>query len=587
MNAILAIDCGSTTTKAVLIVQKDGLHRLAGSAQSPTTVEAPYEDVMVGVWNSLEEAEALTGRHLVEGERLIRPGDSGRGVDLFVSTSSAGGGLQMVVAGVVGSMSSESAARAALGAGAIVTGVLSVDDGRESFERAAALKDWKPDMVLLAGGTDGGTVAHVASMAEVIRAADPKPRFGTHARLPVIFAGNQEASAEVLNILGSVCEIETVPNLRPVLEREDLHPARETIHDFFLEHVMARAPGYERLMEMVDGEILPTPAAVGFLVRALSERRSKNVMAVDIGGATTDVFSVFRGAFNRSVSANLGMSYSASNVLEEAGHARILRWLPFDMEREELENKIMNKTIRPTVIPQTVEDLSLEQAVAREALRLSFEQHRELAVSLKGVQQQRTIGDTFSQSRTGASLVDLTSLDLLIASGGCLSHAPRRQQAMAMVLDAFQLEGITEVMVDNVFMMPHLGVLASVDEDIALAVMEKDCLVPLGTVVAPRGRRRGEGWALRVVFRGSKSPPALEIPWGEIAVVPLEPGSSLQAEIQPRSPLDLGEGRGKPVRSTLRGGEVGLVFDARGRPLPEEPPDGAMSLWLERLGALT
>jgi len=587
MNAILATDCGSTTTKAVLIVRRDDTYRLAGSAQSPTTVEMPYEDVMVGIWNAFEEAEALVGRPLVEREHLLRPGDADRGVDLYVSTSSAGGGLQMVVAGVVDSMSSESAARAALGAGAIVTGVLSVDDGREIYERVGALKDWKPDMVLLAGGTDGGTVAHVAGMAEVIRAADPKPRFGTHAKLPVIYAGNRAASEEVKRILGSACEVQTVVNLRPILEREDLSPAREAIHDFFLEHVMARAPGYERLMEMVNAEILPTPAAVGHLVRALAEKRSQNVMAVDIGGATTDVFSVFQGTFNRSVSANLGMSYSSANVLEEAGHEGILRWLPLDMEKGVLENKIMNKMIRPTVIPQTMEDLLLEQALAREALRLSLEQHRDLAVGLKGIQQQRTIGDTFSQSRTGSGLVDLMSLNLLIASGGCLSHAPRRHQAMAMVLDAFQLEGITEVMVDSVFMMPHLGVLASLHRDIALEVMEKDCLVPLGTVIAPKGRRRGEGWALQVAPRGNAAPSPFEVPWGEILVIPLEENRSFQAEIHPRSPLDLGAGRGKPVQSVLRGGRVGVVFDTRGRPLPDPAQQGAMKTWLERLGAFS
>src|SRR5690606_23142213 len=157
-----------------------------------------------------------------------------------------------------------------------------------------------------------------------------------------------------------------------------------------------------------------------------------NAVGVDIGGATTDVFSVFDGTFNRTVSANLGMSYSISNVVAEATLENVLRWVHLDREERELRNRIKNKMIRPTTIPQTREALVFEQAVAREALRLSYIQHKAFATTLKGVQQQRTIGDTFRQSRTGDTIVDNMKLDLLVASGGVLSHAPRTSQTAAM-----------------------------------------------------------------------------------------------------------------------------------------------------------
>ena len=96
------------------------------------------------------------------------------------------------------------------------------------------------------------------------------------------------------------------------------------------------------------------------------------MIGVDIGGATTDVFSVFEGVFNRTVSANLGMCYTISNVLAEAGLANILRWVPFTIDEQTLRNRIKNKMIRPTTIPQTLEELQIEQAIAREALRLAL-----------------------------------------------------------------------------------------------------------------------------------------------------------------------------------------------------------------------
>src|SRR5262249_36434708 len=222
------------------------------------------------------------------------------------------------------------------------------------------------------------------------------------------------------------------------LEREDLQPAREAIDDVFVEEVMQQAPGYGKLLTWTSVGIMSTPNAVGQIIQTIAARGNLNVLAVDIGGATTDVFSVFGGAFNRTVSANLGMSYSISNVLAEAGIDAIRRWLPVD--EAALRHRIGNNMIPPTTLPQTLDEPKIEQAVAREALRLAFAQHVQFAVGLRGVARERTIADAFAQE--GAeSLVDRMALDLVIGSGGVLSHAPRRAQAALMMIDAFAVEG--------------------------------------------------------------------------------------------------------------------------------------------------
>ena len=158
------------------------------------------------------------------------------------------------------------------------------------------------------------------------------------------------------------------------------------------------------------------------------------------------------------------MSYSISNVLAEAGLANVMRWVPFEIDEADLRDRVKNKMIRPTTVPQTLEELQLEQAIAREALRLAFDQHRALAVGLKGVQTERTLSDAFDQTGGGESLIHMPDLDLLVGSGGVLSHAPRRAQSAAMLIDAFQPQGFTRLAVDSIFMMPHLGVLTSVNE---------------------------------------------------------------------------------------------------------------------------
>ena len=567
LSVVIATDCGSTTTKAILIEKQGDTYRQTFRGEAPTTVEAPFEDVTRGVLNAIQEVEELSGRRILDGERIITPAADGEGVDIYISTSSAGGGLQMMVGGVVQSMTAESAQRCALGAGAIVMDVLAANDGRLPHQKIERIRQLRPDMVLLSGGTDGGTVSHVVELAEFIAAADPKPRFGSGFELPVIYAGNKDARDQIQEVIGAKTALTLSANIRPVLETENLGPARQAIHDLFLEHVMAQAPGYQKLIAWTGAPIMPTPGAVGQIMQTIARRQNINVIGVDIGGATTDVFSVFDEIFNRTVSANLGMSYSISNVLAAAGLENLLRWVPFQIQEADLRDRIKNKMIRPTTIPHLLEELQIEHALAREALRLAFVQHRDLAVGLKGVQAERTLSDVFDQSESGASLIRMMDLDLLVGSGGVLSHAPQRVQAAALLIDAFQPEGVTRLAVDSIFMMPHLGVLSTVDEKAATDVFERDCLIYLGTCIAPSGSgKAGDLCAeYEIALPDGKQTGSLHC--GDLLLFPLAPETTAAAVVRPGRNWDMGAGPGQEVHTTATGGDVGLVLDGRGRPI--------------------
>lgn len=600
IQRIVATDCGSTTTKAILIERNpQGNYRLVARGEAPTTVERPFEDVTIGVLNAITELEEITETTVPEAEgftpgrrkliadgtvwKLFKEGTSvsqrstaNDASDLYVSTSSAGGGLQMMVAGVVKSMSAESAERAALGAGAILMDTLAIDDGRKEYQRVERLRQLRPDIILMSGGTDGGTKSHLIEMAEVIRRADPKPRFGDM-KLPIIFAGNTEARTEVTEVLGPTIALKIVDNLRPTLDRENLDPARDEIHEMFLEHVMQQAPGYSKLLEWTSEEVMATPNAVGKLMKSYAEQEKINVLGVDIGGATTDVFSVFeeeldelnqkgrapQRIYNRTVSANLGMSYSICNVLKEAGIDNIARWIPFEIDPNEVRNRLRNKMIRPTTIPQTYADLLVEHAVSREALRLAFEHHKSLARSLTGSSQQRDIGQIFDQTAAGDTLIKMMRLDMIIGSGGVLSHAPMRAQSALMMMDAYQPEGITMLTVDSIFMMPHLGVLSEHLYEAAKQVFEYDCIVKCGHCIAPVGNGKPGDVAVRVKGDGID----LSVPYGSIAVIPCDRHEYKTVTIEPGKVFDVGAGKGKPISDVkLEGGTVGIIIDARGRP---------------------
>jgi len=245
-----------------------------------------------------------------------------------------------------------------------------------------------------------------------------------------------------------------------------------------------------------------------------------------------------------------------------------MRWVPFDIDEADLRNRIRNKMIRPTTIPQTLDELVIEQAISREALRLAFLHHMSLAVGLRGVQRQRSIGDAFEQTGSGDTYIDMMDLGMLVGSGGVLSHAPRRVQSALMMLDAFQPEGVTRLTVDSIFMMPQLGVLSEVHPQASMQVFDKDCLIRVAGSIAPSGH--GKEGETCVTVKGTSSDGRamdLTVKYGDMLRYPLDEGQTAEVEITPGRGFNVGQGVGKPLKTNIEGGVAGLIIDCRGRPL--------------------
>jgi uncharacterized protein (TIGR01319 family) len=446
-------------------------------------------------------------------------------------------------------------------------------------------------MILMAGGTDGGTVKLVAETVDLIKAAEPKARLGISYELPIVYAGNVSAREYVKDKLAEGFALELVDNLRPVLEVEKVEPARNAVHELFMEHVMSHAPGYTKLMEWTDVPIMPTPAGEGMMVQLISETLKEDTLGVGLGGATTNVYSVMEltrkvedwerrankdlaqvfelteRKFVRSVSANLGMSYSICNVMMEAGMDNIMRWIPFDMDEIEVRNRLRNKMIRPTTIPQTLHELMIEHAVAREALRLGLKHHKLIARGLKGVYRERDAAERFGGEQE-ESYVDLMKISAVVGTGGLLSHAPRRVQSLQILTDGFLPAGVTKLFQDSVFMMPHLGVLSTVHKDAAWEIFDKDCLVRLGSVIAPEGQIEEGALAVKVSLElPDGSTHNEDVDFGDIRLIQLAERTKVKATIEPSRQLNVGAGPGRRLETEVEGGVVGVVIDARGRPL--------------------
>ncbi len=571
LNTILTIDVGSTTTKAILFKRdSSGKMSFSGFNQSKTTVETEEEDVWVGIINAIKGLEEKTGWKILKNSELLIPSSVDHGVDIFVATSSAGGGLQMVTFGLVKFYTAESAERTALGAGAIVMDVFSIDDERTTFEKILELKGLRPDIILLSGGIEGGAISGVLHLGEILAASEVKGKFGDY-KIPLVYAGNSNAKEFIEISLKDRFDLSTTLNIRPTMDEENLSSARGEILRIFMDHVMKRAPGYEKLVNRVSTSVLPTPGAIFELLRKYSENNEINILAFDIGGATTDVFSTYGKKIIRTVSANIGLSYSLLQTIERAGLKNVIRWIPEEIAEGELENLAANKMISPTSLLSDELEMEMEIAVAKEILNIAIEDHEKLAKKeyegdivtfeslFKGEDQKP------KEWNTGRSELDPLMIDMIIGSGGILSHS-ERNKALEILIDGLRTKGITELYVDSVFMMPHLGVLSSINPALGLELFERECLISLASVVSPVGIEK----LGRVAFTLIIDNYGREVRVGDFIRVPIVK-DTVEIEVSPTKRFDAGNGRGVSIKRVVKPGQFGIICDMRIRPLSITP----------------
>ncbi|MEA1972772.1 MAG: glutamate mutase L, partial [Candidatus Cloacimonadota bacterium] len=501
MKKIIITDIGSTTTKALLLI-KDNQNQLIfrDIQNSSTTVEKPFEDVNIGVFNSIKLLEKSTKLKLLrnsEPYNIIFEDDI-----TYLSTSSAGGGLQILVVGLTLFDSGSSAKRAAFGAGGVLLDVFSIDDKRSNLEKINLIKILHPDIILFSGGTDNGAVTPIIRLGEILMLGSPKPKFSINSKLPLIYAGNKEVQPYISDLFADSYELHLIPNIRPALKKENLKPARDKIHELFMDSVMEQAPGYSRLKKVVNKDIIPTPSGVLNSLEILSTQNQGNILAVDIGGATTDIFSNMNDKFNRTVSANYGMSYSISNVMKDANFDKIKRWLPANLKENYIKNYISNKMLNPTFTTNNETLLAIEHAIAREALYLAKEQHLDMSFNSKRIgfldkiklkKNNKFMEKLYYAENLENEIFSLDDFDFFIGAGGVISHTKNNIQALQIIAAGLQAKGITKIWRDKHFITPHLGKLAEIDKESATKLLENDALKKLGMVIRPYGKKWKKG----------------------------------------------------------------------------------------------
>jgi hypothetical protein len=580
IESILAFDCGSTVTRAILIDKVAEEYRFVACGESPSTVGPPWNNVMASVRQALTEVSEVTqGQFLDAQQQIITPERQGGGVDRVVATTSASEPLRLVVTGIMRDVSLESARRALSTTYTIVEGTVSVGhrDGdllNDDIEgQLRLIQECKPDAVVVVGGVDGGASRPVLQAVQAVAlACSVLPEAE---RPPLIYAGNAELRTTVAEIVGANTELRAIENVRPTIEVENPGPLQAEIENLYREHKMERVPGLGTLMSWSPVPVLPTSTAFGQTIQYLARLEGINVLGVDLGGGTATLAAMVDDQFDLLVRSDLGTAYNVTNILDRVPLESILRWLPFEMDPVQVRNILHNDALRYHSVAQTRQDLLLEQAVAREILRLTLAELKPRWLNVP------------SQIYDGLP----PKFHLIVGSGGILSRAPHYGQAALMLLDALQPVGVSGLALDRVGLAAPMGAVAMVNPLAAAQITERDALLNLGTVVAPVGTAREGETALtfKIEYEDGRSL-QVEVPYGSLEVIPLPAGHTANLELRPTRRFDVGLGtRGQAGTTRVEGGLIGIIIDARGRPLPlaEDPEQQRerMQRWLWDVGS--
>ena len=555
-SSLLAIEVGEITTRAVLFDVVEGRYRFLAVGTARTTANAPFNHIGEGVLRAITDLEQITDRELIgDDDRLIIPSKmDGSGIDMVVATISAGPPLQIIAAGLLDDISLASAQRLTSTIYAQVIETLGLNDRKKPEERLDAILRLRPDLIVVAGGTENGATNSVIRLLESVGLACslmPKDQ-----RPEVLFVGNQALNPEVEKRLGTMTNYYFAPNVRPSLEVEQISPAQHHMVDIFRSIRAARLPGVSDLNEWAGLGLIPTSGAFGRMIQFLSKvyDPGKGVLGIDVGASATTIAAAFDGDLRLGVYPEFGLGMRASGLLENSHINEIQRWIPMDVSPDYIRDYIHNKQIYPASLPVSVEDLAIEQALARQAIR------KAIAAAQSGFPKK--IG------RSGSGM--LPWFEPILATGSVLNKAPSVGHSLLTLLDAVQPTSITTLVLDQHNLAAPLGAAAAVNPYLSVQVLESSAFLSLATVITPIARVRPGTPILRLkVTYESGDETSLDIKQGTLEALPIPMGEAARLRLQPLHRSDVGmggPGRGGSVR--VVGGILGVVIDARGRPTP-------------------
>ncbi|MBN1563922.1 MAG: glutamate mutase L, partial [Anaerolineae bacterium] len=550
VNSILVADMGSVHTRLILIDMVEGQYRLVASSRARTTAEPPLSSVSLGLDHAAQNMTDLIGRNFIDstGEQLfISPEQDGHGVDAFLATSSAGQPMRVLLVGLTPEISLASGERVLAGGYVTLTDLLSPDDVRTDEEQINTILATNPDLIIIVGGTDDGATDIVLDQVKTVKRALSLIRQGSMPN--VLYAGNHALRKQVRAMLSEYTEVYFAKNVRPTLDNEQLFHAQLELALVYDDFRSRSHGGFDEVARQSKiGAILPTTQGYISAIRYMSELPQTGVgpLIIDVGSTNSLIVAGVRKTPHYRIRTDLGMGHHAVSALEAVTVENVQRWLPEGVAAETLWDYVHNKALRPATIPATKEDLQIEQALAREIVRLL-------------VREARPVWDL------GVGEL-LPAFQPIIGAGAILTETQHPGISAMLLLDALQPVGAVELKLDPHNLIASLGVIAYLEPTVTVQALEAGGLVNLGTAFCPLGRLRPGQDAMYVLVRQENGTVINQtVHAGEIWMAPVLPGVSAEVTIRLKRGLSINGKR--QISRRVIAGAAGIVFDARGRPL--------------------
>lgn len=570
-GSILSADFGNVTTRAILIDLVDGVYKLVARGEGRTTAGFPVGDVSVGLKRVAEQMSAVTGRKLLyEDGQLITPEQPDRsGVDHFVATASTGRSLRTVLIGLVPDVSIASGIRAAAGTYIEIVETISLDDDRTEEDQLNAILSSRPDLVFITGGVEDGAREPVLGLARMVRLAVKLLKGGK--KLTVLYAGNSGLVPQIRAMFDGLTTLLIAPNIRPALDEEELEGAQLQLALAYDERQSRQGSGFEVLGELSRYGVLPTAQSYNLVVEYLGKTQSGGVLAVDIGSAVGTVSASVDGRVTTVIRTDIGLGHSAQALVDRVGENAIKRWLPFVEAPNQIRHYALNKLLRPGTIPETLKGMYIEHALLRAGIGALLNASRPL----------------WQQKLDPSGIGDMPAFGHIIGAGAALTRTGHPGFNALLLLDSLQPTGVTTLQVDPYGLIAALGALARINPGAVVQVLDTSSLERLGVSFSLSGQPAVGKTAMKIKITTDEGEVIKhEVAGGHIWVYPLGIGRAATVEVRAAARgTKLGD-KGR-VKITLEGGAAGLIFDARGRPLPLalDPRGRAaqMPLWISEI----
>ena len=547
LASVLGIKIDIHTTKLFLFDVVNGKFHLLATSEADTTYKPPYNDIREGFFKAIDNLQQISGRMLLDDDmNLIVPSQTdGSGVDQIAFTYGFLDKISIITAGLLEGVSISSLSNLINSTHLKHSDQISLNDSRKIDEILSSVVNHQPDIILLSGGTENGANKSVLRMMEIILFCIkhlPKERIPE-----LVYAGNSSIVTKIQETASSIANLSITENIRPTLEDENLNPALTFINELSSQMMVKKIPGFEYIFSFTRSVPLPFNQANGIMTKFLNKlgnEKNGNIFVIDMSKEIILMAGSINGNFQQNLVEN-PLFNNPDHFITETNIREISKWLPINKEKEDINDYVWGKSIRPNTIPNDKDELLIEISIIKNLIRNNYQLFKN---------KFGNITDNWNQ---------------IVINGDSLSNFDNPNDIALIFLDTIQPKGITNLFLDQHGILPVLGSIALDNPILPIQILEGSSISLLAKVFSIQSKAKIGTPILKVRLEFKDSTYLEEeIFKGTIVKLPISAGQIVKLFLEPLSNMDMNQfGNNIDKGLIVQGGLCGVIFDTRGRPI--------------------